>query len=156
MLQLTLKFPTSATRCQTIGYTRNTIRIALVNSDLSFRARQNLFPHPRDLYPGRDIPTTPILGTPRPLLDRQGHETFDPSWGRGFGRHGFGNRTGPERSPCSWDRYMGLLPSHNARATDIHIQGRSTERNCAGQQARSISRCFFGCVSIIFRRSEYI
>lgn len=49
----------------------------------------------------------------------------------------------------------GLLPSHNGRSTDIHIQGRSMERNCARQQACSISR-FFGCASIIFHSNEYI
>jgi len=120
--------------------------ITLLTSERSFHARQNLFPYPRDLYPKRDIrPTTPILDMPRPLLHRQGHETFDPSWGRGFGRHGFGNRIGPERSPCSCgDRYeFATLPQ---RSTDVHIQGRSTERNCARQQARSISSFLTACL----------
>lgn len=100
-------------------------------------------------------PYDPHFRTSRPLLHRQGHETFDPSWGRGFGSMalGIGQDRRGVHAPARID--TGLLPSHNGRSTDIHIQGRSMERNCARQQACSISR-FFGCASIIFHSNEYI
>lgn len=42
----------------------------------------------------------------------------------------------------------GLLPSHDGRSTDIHIQGRSMERNCTRQQGAQFHH-FMGCVYLL-------
>lgn len=49
--------------------------------------RRNLFPYPRDFVLGRTT-IRPLYSTRRALFppsSNQGHQTFDPSWGRGFG-----------------------------------------------------------------------
>lgn len=149
---------TSITRCQTISYTLTIwFYIALVISDPSFRALAEISSLIRETCTlgGTFVPRS-LFSTCRALFSIVKDTRLSIRHGEGVSvgmALGIGQDRRGVHAPAGID--TGLLPSHNGRSTDIHIQGRSMERNCARQQARSISP-FFGCVAITFRSSGYI
>lgn len=103
----------------------------------------------RKVYSGRNIHhTTLVVDMPRPLLHRQGHQTFDPSWRRGFGNMALrmGQDRGGARAPAEID--TSLLPSHNGLIYAFKV-GRWSKIVWGSRHAQ-----FFDCVSIIFRNSK--